>query len=91
MKDIGIAKPSDGSVLFEIIGAGFLEISEYCNAQCEGAKGFSIAVSWGKYGYAGGLLPIEAAKELAELILKSIVAENLKPEYDKYPDSYPGS
>lgn len=67
------------SVLFEILGAGFLEISEDCNVRCGGKKGFNIGVSWGKYGYAGGVLPIEAAKELAELILKSIEIENSKP------------
>lgn len=75
-----ILYPREDHRLFEVPGAGFLGISEDCNFQCGGEKGFSIGASWGQYGYAGGVLPIEAAKELAELIFKAIEIENSKPK-----------
>lgn len=56
---------------FEIKGNNDLYISKENNSHCGGKQGFSFGIG-GEYGFCGGVLPNENAKELAELILSKI-------------------
>lgn len=65
---------SSDDVFFEVSGAGKIAISKGCHAHTGRSFGFDFGVSWGQYGYCGGVLDREVAKQLAEFILA---------EYDK--------
>ena len=57
----------------DVVGStGKLIISDNCDGRCGGKTGFHLGVTWGKYGEAGGILPQEEAKELAEHILGAL-------------------
>ena len=60
---------------FRVNGAGDIEISKTPNESCQGEEGFSFGVEWGKYGFAGGVLPMGEAVKLAEHILAALSAE----------------
>jgi hypothetical protein len=62
---------------FEVIGAGRISMTETCTCLCGGETGFGLGVTWGKYGIAGGVLPISEAKNLANFILKSIKKDEI--------------
>lgn len=66
------------SLYFEVAGAGKFEISKGCRNQTGYSHGFHIGVSWGRYGYIGGVMDREVAKELAEHILTEY--EKITPE-----------
>ena len=51
---------------FDVLGAGKLRITESNDCQCGGKTGFGIGVEWGKYGFAGGMLPNEEALKLLD-------------------------
>jgi hypothetical protein len=63
---------------FEVIGAGDIEISESSEVTCGGEEGFSLGVSWGEHGFAGGVLPKKEALKLAEHILNTINKKELR-------------
>lgn len=60
------------SEFFECRGAGNLEFGTNPHCRCGNAVGFHIGVSWGRYGYGGGVIGRDNAKRLAELILQKI-------------------
>lgn len=57
---------------FRVNGAGKIQITEDCQYSCGNEKGFSFGVEWGKHGFAGGVLPKEEARRLAEHILNAL-------------------
>ena len=57
---------------FKVNGAGRIQITEDCQHSCGREEGFSFGVEWGKHGFAGGVLPKEEAKKLAEHILNAL-------------------
>ncbi len=59
---------------FRVNGAGTIRISKDADFLCKGEMGFSIGVSWGKHGFAGGTIPREEARRLAEHILTTLKA-----------------
>jgi len=52
----------------DIAGAGRLRIGKKPNTSTINKTGFQLGVSWGRHGYAGGVLDREAAKRLVECI-----------------------
>lgn len=65
--------PPDGHVLFKVVGAGFLAISENIGHLCGDADGCSIQPSWSKYGYSGGVMDrkeMERLRDHLTVILK---------------------
>lgn len=66
--------------VFEVIGAGEIRIGADAESICGDRAGFTFAVSWGKYGFAGGVLNRDQAKALAEHILSVLNSPELKPE-----------
>lgn len=46
--------PTVGSFVLPVAGAGFFAIGP--RSECGGSVGLSLDVSWGKHGYAGGVL-----------------------------------
>lgn len=57
---------------YEVKGAGKIEISKNTGWSCGGETGFSLSVTWGKYGLCGGVLPEKEAEALANHILKTL-------------------
>ena len=57
---------------FRVNGAGKIQITDDCQYRCGGEEGFSFGVEWGKHGFAGGVLPKEEARKLAEHILNAL-------------------
>lgn len=57
---------------FDIIGAGELIISRSPNWTCGNEVGFSLDVTWGRFGETGGMIPREEARRLANLILEEL-------------------
>lgn len=53
---------------FEVHGAGKIQVSTSAEWQTGGAHGFSIGISWGRYGYAGGVMSRDEALRLANHI-----------------------
>jgi hypothetical protein len=64
---------------FNVAGAGKIFIGEGL-CYTGGAAGFDIGISWGRYGYTGGVLGLSEAKRLAEYLL------NECSEYNKTED-----
>lgn len=54
---------------FNVVGAGILEFGKNGKSLCGDKAGFSLHVSWGKYGYAGGIISREDALILANHII----------------------
>lgn len=71
---------------FEAPGAGHVELSKDCHCRCGGAVGFHIGVSWGQYGYTGGVIGRTEAIRMANFILKHCegVTETEQEEYARY-------
>jgi hypothetical protein len=65
-------KVSEFEKVFPVTGAGEIAISEYALCSCGDSVGFSIGVSWGKYGYSGGVISREEAAKLAYFILEEL-------------------
>lgn len=63
-------KEDDSHLFFEVQGAGDLQISKSSSWKTGTAEGFSIGVSWGQHGYAGGVMDMKEAEEMARHILK---------------------
>lgn len=59
-------------ILFDVQGAGRIEISEQPHSMCGSAVGFSFGVSWGAYGFYGGVIGRDEAKKMAEYMLSEI-------------------
>ena len=55
---------------FEVQGAGTLRVGRDCDDWCGTAIGFSIGVSWGGHGFAGGVMDQAEAVRLAHYILE---------------------
>jgi hypothetical protein len=62
---------------YDIRGAGILKLGKYNIASTGAVTGFSFGVSWGRYGYAGGVLSNEEARRLAEHILSALNSEQV--------------
>jgi len=62
----------DAKTLFRVDGAGNISISNSPECRCGGKNGFAFDVSWGQYGYVGGVLSKEEAIKLAEHILSNV-------------------
>lgn len=60
--------PQKDSIVFKVPGAGYVAISEAPNWQTGGVTGFDFAVSWGKHGYAGGVLGRQEAERLVAIL-----------------------
>lgn len=56
-------------LLFECPGAGHLAISHEATHMTGNAHGFGIGVSWGRYGFCGGVIGRSEARRLALHIL----------------------
>jgi len=65
-------KMEEKEVKFGVVGAGFIKINSVPLCSCGTRYGFSIGVSWGRFGYTPGVIPIAEAKKLAEHILAKI-------------------
>lgn len=63
----------------EVAGAGIFRISKYDGCRCGDKIGYSIGVSWGQHGFAGGVMDKEDAIKMALYILKTSAM-------DKYRD-----
>ncbi len=59
---------------FEVVGAGELQVGQSSLGRCGPATGVALGVSWGTYGYAGGVID---KKDVVRLIahLQSVLAE----------------
>lgn len=62
---------------FNVEAAGEIEIGSGIHSMTGRAVGFHFGVSWGRYGYAGGILGRSEAKRLAEYILEQLNKENI--------------
>jgi hypothetical protein len=71
------------SIKIEVPGAGDIEISLEPNYTTGGVQGFSFGVSWGEYGYAGGVLSKVEARKLASHIMRKLNLEDLKLNDDQ--------
>lgn len=60
--------------LYEVAGAGHITITGFPHL-CGGRAGFGFGVSWGEYGYIGGVLGMEEARRLANDLLEIINAQ----------------
>ena len=69
----------DRDIDIEVVGAGTFRISKWDGCRCGGKTGYSIGVSWGQHGMAGGVMDREDAIKLALHILKT-------SSVDKYRD-----
>ncbi len=69
----------------EVPGAGSLKIGVSPHCMCGGRVGFEIGVSWGQYGYSGGVLPRSEAEKLLIMLNESLssIKETEKEEYDR--------
>lgn len=65
---------------YPVSGAGELEFGKSCRGSTGQSIGFHIGVSWGRHGFAGGVLDRNDAKILAEKILLEI--STVTPEED---------
>jgi len=63
------------SIKIKVNGAGIIKISNEANWSCGGERGFAIGVSWGKYGFAAGVITLKEAEKLANHIKKKIKVE----------------
>lgn len=61
-----------GEQKFYVAGAGHIIFSLSTNVMTGGATGFSLGVSWGKYGETGGVLDTKEAKLMADFIYERI-------------------
>ena len=59
---------TDQDDVFNVEGAGRLQVSKTDHWQCGGNEGFSIGIEWGRYGYAGGVLSRAEAARLVKHI-----------------------
>lgn len=64
-----------GNHYYEVQGAGRLEVSASPHCVCGTAHGFHIGVSWGNYGFTGGVMDWRVAQQLAEAILAAIAEQ----------------
>lgn len=55
---MGRRSPSRGHKTFNVTGAGKIAFSPQ-KGLCGSDEGMSVGVSWGEYGYAGGVIPTE--------------------------------
>lgn len=62
---------------FKVESAGEIEIGHGIHSMTGMAVGFHFGVSWGRYGYAGGVLGRSEAKRLAEYILEQLNKETI--------------
>lgn len=58
--------PANDAELFEVVGAGYLAIHPHTTARCGSAVGLSLDCSWGKWGYAGGVLDVSEVRRLRD-------------------------
>lgn len=73
-------EPNTGtnSPLFEVVGAGWIEVRRYVGA-CGSAVGASFGCSWGSHGYAGGVMDASEVRRLIahlESVLERMQDEN---------------
>lgn len=59
-------------IYFDVSGAGNIKIIKEPHSLCGESCGFSFGVSWGRYGYSGGVLGRDEAKRMAEFMLAKI-------------------
>lgn len=64
---------------YKVAGAGEISLSEWPSS-CGNSAGISIGISWGKYGYAGGVLGYGEAKRMAEFLLEMCAKETRSEE-----------
>lgn len=57
-------------IYFPVAGAGEIRISKDCCNSCGGVVGFGIGVSWGRFGFTGGVISRSEARQMAEYILE---------------------
>ena len=70
-------EPNENFVVFDVPGAGRLQISNECSHRTAGVEGFSIGVEWGQHGFAGGVIDKKEAVKLAQHILRTINLDEL--------------
>lgn len=71
---------------FDVAGAGKIEIGKNCNSNTGKAFGFTFGVSWGRFGYSGGVLDREDAKKMADFIISEY--EKVTPEQKQQEQQY---
>lgn len=65
----------DAHFKVHIPGAGELEVGQHLQAHCGPAVGACFGVSWGKHGYAGGVMDISEVVKLRDHLNKLIKEE----------------
>jgi len=76
-ENISEGYPKDNRSLFPVTGAGIVSVSNSASASCGDTVGFSIGVSWGRHGYAGGVISRTEALKLAKHIIEACNACNM--------------
>lgn len=84
-KEIFKYPPSRGTILFPVIGAGYISMGSHAHDATSYHVGFSFSVSWGRNGYLGGILGREDAIRLANHILEACkdIKESEFDEWEK--------
>lgn len=75
----------DKEEFFCVEGAGEIALSKSTGHGCGVAAGFGFGVSWGQFGFTGGVIGLREAKRMAEFILQKI-AEDPQSEEEKIAD-----
>lgn len=64
--------PEIGSRVFEVLGAGFLEVSAESDWRCAGQVGPQIGMSWGRYGYCAGVMGMSEVRALRDFLTEML-------------------
>lgn len=56
LHDGRISNPPDDALVLPVSGAGWIAFGSSAGVSCGEAKGCSVDPSWGRYGYAGGVM-----------------------------------
>lgn len=77
--------PVGGSLELECPGAGIIRIGTSPHCRTGGRVGFDFSVSWGQYGFLGGVLPRREAEKLMLMIYEQLkdIKETEEEEYQR--------
>lgn len=64
--------PRLGSLVTEVVGAGWLEFGGSTKCCCGDAVGVVVNCSWSQFGYSGGVMDRRAVLELRDFLTKCL-------------------
>lgn len=68
IKDGGVRKrlPSDGDLILEVPGAGWIAFGNNAGCRCGRATGCTVDPSWSQFGYSGGVMDRSDMRKLRD-------------------------